>query len=443
MTLRKLFNRIVTREQKHPVLTYPFFLWRVAVCRRRYRKTLARLRMKVAAGKKLRVVFLSMDTAKWKCQSLYDAMARSPHFDPVVALTITDEDGGRTAAQIDARNRVSRAFYERHGCKVVEACDPVARTVVSPSELGADLVFFQVPWGNFREQTPWRVSEYALTAYVPYSMDNVEWAAKTTRFDFMRMADFHQLMWLNVAWSDAFARYLLSSQFGWEWAGRQVGLGHTTLDAYADFRPKNALGELVIYAPHFSFSWECHHPIMNFSTFPWSGKAMLAYAQSHPEIKWAFKPHPKLREYLVDVGFMSPEEVDAYYSSWEKLGESCYDGDYAELFKRSRAMVTDCASFLFEYMPIGKPLIRLIPDDIKVRPFAAAREVFDSFYNCHSWNEAMSAMKLVLEKGEDPKREGRWAACRRANLLDNNCAKRVMDWLEGQLVVASVGRVEN
>lgn len=423
----RLLKKIVEREAYHPIFTYPWFVIKVMICRARYAKKIKRIRKKVSYGDTVRVIFLSMDTAKWKCQSIYEEMAKSSLYEPMVALTMTEEDEGHTSAEVDNRNVESRAYYERHGCKVVLACDSTTGKVMPLDQLKADIVFFQVPWGNLPGQRVWDVSKYALTCYMPYSLEFIEWKNHKTRFDFHHMANFHNLMWTNFTWSEEYARQTYAAQFPWEWAGSQIGTGHSALDIYTRESSRNEVpGSSVIYAPHFSFPWNGHNPIMNFSTFPWSGKAILEYAKSHPEIKWAFKPHPKLRERLSEVGFMTVEEVDAYYADWEKLGAACYDGDYATMFFNSCAMVTDSASFLFEYMPVGKPLIHLIPEYIKVAPCKAAEPVCNSFYQCHNLDELYEAFEVVLEKGCDPKKDIRQKECKKARIYGNYAAENVL-----------------
>lgn len=428
---KRLLQRVINRERCHPFFSYPVFLVRVLICRYRYFRTLKRLRSK----EKIRVAFLSMDTSKWKCQTIYELMAKSDRYEPFIALTITDEDYNHTDEVIEKRNEESRRFYENLGCKVEIACDVAKRQVFDAKKLNADIVFFQVPWGNFKGQRVWDVSKYALTCYMPYSVDVFRWSSKSARFDFHHMADFQMLMWGNFVWSEEYVKWYRSSQFRWEWAGCTIGAGHSSLDIFEIKKNKNEVpGNFVIYAPHFSFPWNDHNPIMNFSTFPWSGKMILEYAKKHPEMKWAFKPHPKLRERLSEIGFMTKAEVDEYYADWEKIGVTCYDGGYADMFFKSRAMVTDCGSFLSEYMPVGKPLIRLIPDNIKVGPCPVAEDYFKTFYNCYDKEEMMKAFNLVLEQGQDPLQEERISSCKKANLIGNYAAKNVMMFLDGNII---------
>lgn len=427
MSIISFVNKVIVREEYHPFFTYPAFLLRVHICRLRYQKTLKRLRAKIASRQKIKVLFLNMDISKWKCQSLYELMDKSDVFDPVIGLTITDEDENHTHSDIIERNRISRAFYVKLGDKVVEVCVPKTMSVSDPKDIGADIVFYQVPWGNLGPQKVYEVSRYALTCYMPYSIENYDDRDGIRRFDDRHMAHFHQLLWESYSWSDQFAEHLYSSQHPWEWAGKVLGLGHTIFDAYTSkFGPvKN--GKHVIYAPHFRFSWGECPTRFSISTFDWSGKPVLEYAKQHPELNWVFKPHPKLRERVVEIGFMTKAEVDEYYHAWESIGRACYDGDYMPLFADSYAMITDCESFLYEYMATGSPLIHLVSKNSDQVPNLAAKNIFDSFYSCDNQPDMLSLFKMVLEEKEDPMKGERLDACKRSNLIGNDCAKRLLD----------------
>ena len=431
MSITGLIRKICQREVHHPVLTYPLFLLRVVRVRLRYRRTRARLRQKLASGAPVKVVFLCMDTAKWKCQSLYDLLRESPLFKPVVALTRTDEGAASSPAEISHRNNVARVFFERMGCEVVDLCEPDGRGVVSPLDIGADIVFYQVPWGNLSPQTVWEVSRSALCCYVPYSIETVVTRNKSRRFNFDHFADFHALMFAIFQWSEAYARSYRRALLPWEWAGPTLGFGHPTLDVYAEASERG--GNAVVYAPHFAFAFRGLVPILNIGTFPWSGQALLDYARKHPEIEWVFKPHHKLRQRLVEIGYMTIAEVDAYYRAWEQVGTACYDGDYARYFLKSRAMITDSNSFLMEYMAVGQPLIHLVPRDDNTLVCREAEAVFRTFYVAHDEEELAKLLRLVVEERGDPTREARCAAAREAAVLGNHAGRRIFNWLGDML----------
>ena len=54
---------------------------------RNYRQDLRRITLKAKSHEKIRVLFLISDAAKWKMQTVFDAMAKSGRFDPLVAVS--------------------------------------------------------------------------------------------------------------------------------------------------------------------------------------------------------------------------------------------------------------------------------------------------------------------------------------------------------------------
>jgi hypothetical protein len=153
----------------------------------------------------------------------------------------------------------------------------------------------------------------------------------------------------------------------------------------------------VIYAPHWSIN---HEKTMAYSTFKENGEFILKYAQTHPELNWIFKPHPMLRKAILDNNFMQENEVDEYYSAWEKLGKACYDGDYYKLFTDSILLITDCSTFLIEYLATQKPLIRLRSKSA-VEFNSLAEEALKVCYNVDNNAELEKTLDLILKENRD------------------------------------------
>lgn len=418
--LKHIWEKVVAREAVHPVLTYPIFLMRVLICRVRYARTVCQLKAKRARGEKIRVLFLVSSVSKWKCQSLYEEMAKGTTYAPVMGITTTDEDEGLSPEALEHQLAGVQSWFEAHG----NICE---RTT---GRLEADIVFFQAPWGLYPGQRVWDVSSYALTCYMPYCIEASHKNDRSERFDHHHLANFHNLMWKNFGWSEAYARHYAAAQFPWEWAGETFGSGHTTLDKYVG---AGADGEYVIYAPHFSFDWNGHSAILHIGTFDWTGRMMLEYAKAHPEIKWAWKPHPKLKARLVEIGWGTQAEVDVYYAEWENLGWACYDGDYDVLFKQSRALITDCDSFLTEYAAVDRPLIRFVPSNLDMLPCEIIKPYFETFYTCRDEAEIRSTFASVLERREDTKGDARRTEAAKSCLLDNYATGRILELLEKYL----------
>ena len=390
------------------------------IFRMRYRRQLKRIR-RVYGRRPIRVVFPVGNLAKWKMQSILDAMIRSEHYEPVVAFTMMDVERYLP----EDRRRVLMADFHRHfepmGVRCVDAYDVDTDSYTPLSAYAPDVVWYSQPWNIHENQGPNAASKSALTCYVPYFVQNYG------GLDMDCQQLFHRELWrhftLNQQWADVFMRE--QDATGGR-AGEVVGAGHPMLDQFSSSDDCGGVREYVIYAPHWSCdTGEC------FSTFLKNGERILDLARRHPEVKWVFKPHPILRYMLIENFGWSKERVDGYYASWEALGQACYSGDYVELFRRSRAMITDCASFLVEYACTGMPLIRLVSPNAKYSPHPISAKLFATYYQARDWDEFMSHFNEVVVGGKDPKRGERLAAVRETRLCDTNAAKNILDYLTG------------
>lgn len=379
----------------------------------------------MAAGRKLRVVFYVSELAKWKGDSLFRALERSARFEPVIAvMNLTRQADDSPDAQRRSLDEKLRFFRDR-GRTVIDVQKLGRRDIADVGEIGADIVFYQQPWDLPPQLKPTRVARWALTFYFPYYTPNYS----DTEIEIDHKL--HHQVFGHIVCDESTAVFYREARKGMSgaYAGDYLPLGHPALDEIA-FEPDFPSSDgCVIYAPHWSIDFGGHHPPLRYSTFVATGRAILVYAQAHPEIRWAFKPHPLLKATLVKSGFMTAAEVDAYYAAWECLGEVCYDGDYLGLFARSRAMITDCGSFLTEYGCTGKPVIRLVCPRLNAGVQPGVRDLYSTYYNVTTSAEAEAAFDSVLVRREDLRRADRLTCLHAANLVGGGCAQRIVDYL--------------
>jgi len=176
--------------------------------------------------------------------------------------------------------------------------------------------------------------------------------------------------------------------------------GYPKLDDYAKPVQKTKNQPKILYAPHHSFSGR-----LRFATFRWNGREMLEYARRHPEISWVFKPHPRLKYELVEQKIMTLEEANDYYDSWASLDNSEFynSGDYIGLFQESDLLITDCISFLGEYLPSGNPVI-LLENTESAGYNELGTEIISSYYSCKAWNEVENSINSVIVDKIDPEK---------------------------------------
>lgn len=399
---------------------------KVLICKFRYSRLLKCARAK-PRNEKIRVLFIVSEIAKWKEQSVYEAMERSGEFEPIVGLSAWNRQSGLSPAELDAIHTRAEAFFDQLGDRHIRTVRVVdgKKVFCDLAEFNPDVVYYTEPWSPCLGQDPWVVSKFCLTVYTPYFTPNygrLEWDCHLP---------LHRMLYgyfcLNEAWGRAFRRSLWCVVH----CVKFIPAGHPGLDFLLNARNVVDKG-YVIYAPHHSFP----HPQraeheQNYSTFDWNHQAILAYAKQHPEFNWVFKPHPVLRTVLAETGLMTEAETQAYYDEWAKIGKVCEDGAYQDLFLASRAIITDCGSFLTEYGATGKPVIHLICAKNSMTPISLTKKVYDTYYQVHNLEEMYATFKIVLEERSDPNRELRLEAVQNAGFCGTNAAENIVNHLKG------------
>ena len=377
-----------------------------------YIKLLEKLKHK---KEKITVLFLVSELSKWKAQSLYDLMSKSKCFKPVVAVTPLV----KAAKGYDqTRSNISDIYnYFLHkGMNVVYAYKN--GKYIDLKTFSPDIIFYEQPWGIDNQQDASKTSKYALLYYIPYYINSYN----VIPIDYNKI--FHKYMYkhyvLNGEWENIYKKLSKRNNI--------LGLGHPILDKF--YLKQDHLNETnknyVIYAPHYSFKHPNNtNPVM-YGTFDWNGYQILEYAQKHPEINWVYKPHPQLKYTMLETG-MLPDTIDDYWNEWRKVGIVCEDSSYMDLFLDSKALITDCGSFLTEYFCTQKPLIHLISDDCLIEPNVIAKRNFDTFYKVHNLEEMYETFDQVLIKNEDPLKEKRLKVLEDSGLLNNYAAKNIME----------------
>ena len=313
-----------------------------------YDSVIKKLRFKYKKNK-IRVAFIVSENSKWSYQALYEIFEKSEFFEPIILVTLlTSVHKGidKTRYNIEEnynffkqRNMRVDYLYKNGKYRNLNAFKP-------------DMVFYEQPWDIYKKYRINVVSKYALTFYNSYSYEILD--DTDNYFD-----EFHGLLYTYFIEHELnLERYKKYSTRAGE---NCYVVGSPKLDLY--FRPnktesdawKNPNKIKIIYAPHHSFD-----NYLQLATFDRNGKFILELAKKHPETSWVFKPHPRLKLALLKTNLMNEDEVDKYYDEWRELGTVYMQGDYIDIFKNSDAMITDSLSFLAEYLPSEKPLLRII-----------------------------------------------------------------------------------
>lgn len=362
------------------------------------RRALAR----VAGRRPLRVGFIVASGAKWSNDPLFAALTADADFDCGFLCALSDTALRLPRAARQAEYARERAFFAARGPVHADLYDAPRDRVRPLAAIDSDLVILQQPWGM--QDLPRRLAGRVPAIYVHYGFPVIlnDWMQ-------FRLPDFHPWLWRHVVPTEGHRRAMLAADPGADPA-RLLVAGYPKLDVYRQPAPardsvaawpraSDGARKRVVYAPHHAFG----PGTLGMATFEWSGPAMLALARAHPEVDFVLKPHPNLEHGLDRSGALTPEQRRDFFAAWRAGPNTAIveGGHYFDLFRTSDAMITDSGSFLAEYLPTGRPILRL-----QARPPAALNPVgqalAEGFHTADTPEGLREVFDRVILGGDDP-----------------------------------------
>ena len=370
---------------------------------------LDRLRRKVEKGNKVKVFFMTHDAAVFGCSSVYWSMIKDELFEPYIYV-VSRRDVGYADFMDDVNKDIT--FFREQGFRVINGYDEWGNPK-DFHELKPDVLFYDLPklhgeGGNYYNRLDQLNWEY-LTCYVPYGLLMVDsfyyhyhtkCIRETWKFFIDTSADFKRVL----------------ADGGFSGFNTVLG-GYPKFDDYLRNDDKlpakiNNGKPIVIYAPHHSlFSSN------NFATFDLYKDVILNYVKENQHINFVFKPHPLLA-FQIDArareGKISftKEDYFNYMDEWNNLknGIVISQGDYIKMFKECMCMITDCGSFIGEFLPSTNPCIYLFNPRKKNQEEVytpLAKSILNTYYIAKNQVELLDYMSQVIIGGEDPKKSMR------------------------------------
>ena len=129
---------------------------------------------------------------------------------------------------------------------------------------------------------------------------------------------------------------------------------------------------------------------------------------------------------------MTEKEVDEYYNDWSTVGNIYTQGDYFNIFKTSDMMITDSGSFLAEYLPTKKPLIRPInPDSIGLN--SIGEFIVSAYYQTSNNDDLLKTLEDVVFKNNDYMKEKRYSVANELFDYDKSAALKIVENIETEI----------
>lgn len=339
----------------------------------------------------IKVAFIICENQKWNTSSLYKMFEESPYFEPYVVVSLLYRIH-KGLAKKKTSFQENLEFFKKLNLNIIVGYNEEKKEYIDLEQYHFDIIFYSSPWSREFSKNQWiqKTSKNSLLCYIPYAI------AEASSSMIQNKLFFESVFKFFVADKKVINEY--KKKIIKKNQNSITETGHTKLDVY--FEPAKKLDidkPIVIYAPHFTIG----NRFFSTGTFDWSGKFLLEYAQSHQEYHWIFKPHPSLKSEFIRTGFMTEEDIENYYNEWSKIGTLYEKGNYFDLFKNSKCMITDCASFLLEYYPTQKPVIRLLSKTYTYNN-ALTEMIAKRYYVARNLKQLKNNLNLILEKHQDP-----------------------------------------
>lgn len=397
---------------------------------RSYKNVLRIKRKKIATNKKLKVAFFVTQKQLWCAQSVYDELSKSEYFEPIIVAFPNGEDSVHSK-EVTCQDNYN--YFSIKKMSVIMGYNYTNNKFLGLNEIDVDIIFYDQPYPWLPKRLLWeKTSKHALICYIPYGYK----VAKCYQSHFNM--DLQNMCWSVFAESewhkDQFVKYGVIK------GGNVIVSGYPKLDVYNESNAKiNQLWKTtdvrlkqkrIIWAPH----WSIFNNSIKYSTFNFYYQLMLDYAKQHKNISWIFKPHQRLRYYLEEINFMTRKDIDAYYQEWQDLPNGCiYNGtDYFDIFKSSDALITDCGSFLAEYLPSMKPVLVPVRDD-SIGYNEIGTKIVSTYYKANDWYDIKNFIEEVVIQEKDDLKDERLSVMQYVQPNTSGAGKFIVDYFEKEI----------
>lgn len=344
------------------------------------------LKQKSKNREKIKVIFLIPESAKFGMESIYYSMLESEIFDPYI-LVVHPRDNFFDENQTYFKEAVeSYNLFKERGYRTLFAYNMENMKAINIENFKPDIIFINNPnmfsFGVFKNIN---INLKYLTCYINYSinvasLDDYHYNNSSINTCYKMFAETYYCYKKHMNINNGFNTVLT---------------GYPKLDSYKkDIKeciiPKKIDNgnKIVIYAPHWSIGKI--DTLTRLGTFNLYHKYFMKLLKENPNINFVFKPHPSLRDRIIDYKIMDIEYYENYIKEWNNSNNGIYisDGEYIDLFRKSSCLITDSGSFIAEYLPSENPCIYLInpeKENLIENTFNDfAKPIVNSYYLCYN-----------------------------------------------------------
>lgn len=333
------------------------------------------IRKKLTSNQKIKVAFLPISAAEWPAEYIYRKLKADDRFEPLIVpvplIGRTNEERGKMYSQ-------TYKFFSNGGYNIKKVYDAGTEEIIGWEEIGGypDVIIHVTPWylDIAKDYQIVNIPLHVLNVYISYGLTIGNSLEGTFAMKYMYNKEFMNVMWKVYTETkkdyDGFQKYQILK------AKNVVNSGYIKMDYFLEkheYSEENIRDmwsvpdgadiysyKRILITPHFSVG---NINKLSFSTFDKNMYFYIYLAKKYKDsVSFIFKPHPNLRNGLVNNGYMkSIGEYEAYLNEFRKLPNAsvCEEGDYLALFDTSDGIINDSISFVGEYMYVDRPMLFL------------------------------------------------------------------------------------
>ena len=388
------------------------------------------LKQKAKKWKKIKVIFLIPESAKFGMESIYYSMLESEIFDPYI-LVVHPRDNFFDENQTYFKEAVeSYNLFKERGYRTLFAYNMENMKAIDIENFKPDIIFINNPnmfsFGVFKNIN---INLKYLTCYINYSinvasLDDYHYNNSSINTCYKMFAETYYCYKKHMNINNGFNTVLT---------------GYPKLDSYKkDIKeciiPKKIDNgnKIVIYAPHWTIG---KTDMIRLGTFNLYHKYFMKLLKENPNINFVFKPHPDLRYRIIDSKIMDIEYYENYIKEWDNSNNGIYisDGEYIDLFRKSSCLITDSGSFIAEYLPSENPCIYIInpeKENLIENTFNDfAKPIVNSYYLCYNEEDINKYFNEIIINENDYMKDKRLNLIKDCFINIGSAGKIITDYL--------------
>ncbi len=347
------------------------------------------------SGSPIKVAFVVQMPEVWDKQApVYERMAADPRFEPWIILTPSYNDETKA---YDNWGEIKQFFHAKYkNGRFLNAIGKSGKTI-NLADYGFDYVFYERPYYSYlpKKLRVMAVAGKIRTCYIPYTTPDYGAGKGIHTPD----KEFYRYVYLGFHNCDSRIERLYKSMWkSCRKAHQYINLGYPILNECINTKAESHEGTVAMWTPRWSYGeGEGGSHFLEYKD------DIIKLGEEVPGVKMLLRPHPFTFKYMLEEGYMTEEEIEAYKSEAARLG-AVFDSNKMvnDSFKDADILISDFSSIVWQFFYQGKPVIYCLGDN---NLSSDLKELVDRMYIAESFDDVRRFVKELADGNDYMKPE--------------------------------------